>query len=118
MVCIIAALLLTGALISAANSSGKTVQSGIIGTVFAPCHYVSQKIANGIDKIAGNVKGDEAYEQEIQRLQTLFLWVLFHREQTSLRNSGRTHLNSVYRQNSLNSTKRHLNWEKRLQIKT
>ena len=69
MVCIIAALLLTGALISAANSSGKTVQSGIIGTVFAPCHYVSQKIANGIDKIAGNVKGDEAYEQEIQRLQ-------------------------------------------------
>ena len=69
MVCIIIALLLTGALISAANGIGGTAQSTIVGTVFSPCHYVAQKIANGVDKVVGNVKGDEAYKERIQKLQ-------------------------------------------------
>lgn len=58
-----------GALIAAANGHGESAQSTVVGTVFTPCHYVAQKIANGVDKIAGNVKGDAQYEKEISDLQ-------------------------------------------------
>lgn len=69
LVASIIALILVGAIISAANGHGETAQSGVVGTIFAPCHYVAQKISNGIDHIAGNVSGDAEYEKEIARLQ-------------------------------------------------
>lgn len=65
----IIALLLAGALIAAANGHGETAQSTVIGTVFAPCHYVARKISNGIDNIAGNVSGNAEYEKKIYELE-------------------------------------------------
>lgn len=62
------ALILVGAIISAANGHGETAQSTIVGTVFAPCHYVAQKVANGIDKVLGSVSGNAEYEKEIASL--------------------------------------------------
>ncbi|MBQ9531676.1 MAG: rod shape-determining protein MreC [Eubacterium sp.] len=64
----IIALLLVGALISAANGHGETAQSAVIGTVFAPCHYVAQKISNTFDRISKNASGNAAYEKEIAQL--------------------------------------------------
>ena len=69
LVAAIVGFLLLGALIAAANGHGESAQSTVVGTVFTPCHYVAQKIANGVDKIAGNVKGDAQYEKEISDLQ-------------------------------------------------
>lgn len=65
----IVALLIIGSIIAALNGTGATAQSTIVGTVFAPCHYVAQKIANGVDKVAGTIKGDEQYERQIASLQ-------------------------------------------------
>lgn len=65
----IVVLILVGALIAAANGHGETAQSGVVGTVFAPCHYVAQKIANGIDRVAGSVSGNAEYEKEIAKLK-------------------------------------------------
>jgi len=65
----IMALLLVGALIAAANGHGETAQSSVIGTVFAPCHYVAQKISNTIDKISKNASGNAEYEKEIASLK-------------------------------------------------
>ena len=62
------ALLLIGALIAAANGRGETAQSGIIGTVFAPCHFVAQQISNLIDNISTNAGGNAVYEKEIDSL--------------------------------------------------
>ena len=64
----IIALLLIGALIAAANGRGETAQSSVIGTVFAPCHYVAQKISNTIDRISDNSSGNAVYEKEIASL--------------------------------------------------
>lgn len=64
----IIAMLLVGALLAAIAGRGETVQSAVVGTVFAPCHYVAQKIANGIDSVAGTVSGDAEYEKEINKL--------------------------------------------------
>jgi rod shape-determining protein MreC len=69
IVCVIACLLL-GALVAAANGYGETAQSTVVGTVFAPCHYVAQKISNGIDNIAGNISGDAEYEKKISNLES------------------------------------------------
>lgn len=65
----IIALFLVGAFIAAANGYNETSQSTIVGTVFAPCHYVAQKISNGIDNIAGNVSGNAEYEKKISELE-------------------------------------------------
>lgn len=64
------ALLMIGAFIAAANGHGETAQSTVVGTVFAPCHYVAQKIANGIDSVFGNVSSNGEYEKEIENLKT------------------------------------------------
>ena len=64
----ILALLLIGALIAAANGRGETAQSGVIGTIFAPCHFVAQQISNLIDNISTNASGNAAYEKEIDSL--------------------------------------------------
>lgn len=69
LVAAIVGFLLLGALIAAANGHGESAQSAVVGTVFAPCNYVAQKIANGVDSLAGNVKGDAQYEKEISDLQ-------------------------------------------------
>ena len=63
------AFILVGAFLAAANGHGETAQSTVIGTVFAPCHYVAQKIADGIDNVSGNVSGNAAYEKEISSLK-------------------------------------------------
>lgn len=70
MVASIVGILLLGALIAAANGHGESVQSTIVGTVFTPCHYVAQKIADGVDNIAGTVSGNDQYEKEIKKLQS------------------------------------------------
>ena len=64
------AFLLLGAFIAAANGHGETAQSGIVGTIFTPCHYVASKISNGLDKAFGELKGDQAYKQEILDLKS------------------------------------------------
>ena len=64
----IIALLLVGALIAAANGYGETAQSSVIGTVFAPCHYVAQKVSNTINKISKNTSSNSQYEKEIASL--------------------------------------------------
>ncbi len=64
----ILAFLLVGALIAAANGRGETAQSAVIGTVFAPCHYVAQKISNTFSRISKNASGNAAYEKEIASL--------------------------------------------------
>ncbi len=63
------ALLLVGALLAAIAGRGETVPSAVVGTVFAPCHYVAGKIAKGADSLLGTVKGDAAYEDEIASLK-------------------------------------------------
>ena len=65
----IMALLLVGALIAAANGHSETAQSGVIGTIFAPCHFVAQKISNTMDKISDNASGNAEYEKKIASLE-------------------------------------------------
>lgn len=65
----VAALILAGAVIAGAVGNGETAQSAVVGTVFAPVHYVAKKVGNGIDRIFGNLKGDTEYEKEIQKLE-------------------------------------------------
>lgn len=59
-----------GAVIAGANGHGETAQSSVVGIVFTPCHYVAQKISNGMDKVFGELKGDQAYKQEILDLKS------------------------------------------------
>jgi len=63
------ALLLAGALLASAAGRRETAQSAVVGTVFAPCHYVAEKIAGGLDSLFGGLKGDAEYEKEIADLQ-------------------------------------------------
>lgn len=65
----IIALLLAGMLLSAINGHSESAQSSIIGTVFAPAHWVASKTADGISKITKNAKGDAEYEKKIDELQ-------------------------------------------------
>ena len=67
MVAAVIACLLLGAVISAANGHGETAQSTVVGTVFAPCHYVASKISSGIDKISSNISGDAEYEKQMKQ---------------------------------------------------
>ncbi len=62
-------LLLAGMLICAVNGHGETAQSSVIGTVFAPAHWVAGKISDGIDRISDNAKGNTEYESQIDSLQ-------------------------------------------------
>ena len=62
-------LLIAGALLASAAGHGETVQSGVVGTVFAPCHYVASKISNGLDSLFGGLKGDAAYQKKINELE-------------------------------------------------
>lgn len=64
----IIALFVIGALIAAANGHGETAQSTVVGTIFAPCHYVAQKISNGLDNIFGEISGNAEYDKEISKL--------------------------------------------------
>lgn len=64
----IIALFVIGALIAAANGHGETAQSTVVGTIFAPCHYVAQKISNGLDDIFGEISGNAEYDKEISKL--------------------------------------------------
>ena len=62
-------LLLVGMLLCAANGHTETSQSTIIGTIFAPAHWVAGKISNGIGMITKNASGDAEYEAKIDELQ-------------------------------------------------
>ncbi len=63
------ALLLIGALLASVSGHGETLQSAVVGTVFAPAHYVARKISNGIDAVFGTLKGDAEYEKQIAQLE-------------------------------------------------
>ena len=69
MVVLIVALISVGALLAAATGHGETAQSTVVGTIFAPCHYVAGKISNALDNIATNIKGAAEYEKQIADLQ-------------------------------------------------
>lgn len=68
-VCTIVALLVLGIFIAAVNGHGETAQSTIVGTVFQPCHYVAQKISDGLDKAFGSLSGNAEYEKQIDSLE-------------------------------------------------
>ena len=66
---VIKAIQLLGKTLFAANRQGETAQSGIIGTIFTPAHWVASKISNGIDSISENAKGNAEYDAKIDSLQ-------------------------------------------------
>lgn len=68
-VCTIVALLVLGIFIAAVNGHGETAQSTIVGTVFQPCHYVAQKISDGLGKAFGSLSGNAEYEKQIDSLE-------------------------------------------------
>lgn len=65
----ILALLLTGALICAANGYGETAQSGIIGAIFTPANWVASKISAGITYVFGEATGNADYLERIDELE-------------------------------------------------
>lgn len=69
VVAVIAVLLVLGMLIAAANGHGETAQSGVVGTVFAPAHWIASKVSNGLDRVSSNAKGNTEYEKNIDKLQ-------------------------------------------------
>ena len=69
LIIVIIALLLVGMTLCAANGHGETAQSGIIGTIFTPAHWVASKISNGIDSISDSAKGNAEYDAKIDLLQ-------------------------------------------------
>ena len=69
LIVVIIALLLVGMTLCAANGHGETAQSGIIGTIFTPAHWVASKISNGIDSISDSAKGNAEYDAKIDSLQ-------------------------------------------------
>ena len=69
LIIVIIALLLVGMTLCAANGHGETAQSGIIGTIFTPAHWVASKISNGIDSISDSAKGNAEYDAKIDSLQ-------------------------------------------------
>lgn len=62
-------LVALGAVLASVAGHGETAQSTVVGTIFAPCHYVAQKISNGIDNVFGELSGNAAYEKEIESLR-------------------------------------------------
>lgn len=65
----VVALFLAGMLICAANGHSETAQSSVIGTIFAPAHWVAGKIADGIGRVTDSVGGNAEYEKKIDELQ-------------------------------------------------
>lgn len=63
------ALLLAGMLICAVNGHNETAQSTVIGTVFAPAHWVASKASDGIGRLTGKARGDAEYEDRINELE-------------------------------------------------
>ena len=62
-------LILVGALLAGLTGHGETAQSGVLGTVFSPLHFVAQKIAGGFDSAFGNLDPDAEYEKDIASLK-------------------------------------------------
>lgn len=69
LIAAIIGLLLAGALLASAAGHGETAQSSVIGTVFAPCHYVASKVSNALDSAFGGLRGDAAYQKKIASLE-------------------------------------------------
>ena len=65
----IIALLMVGALLCAANGSGKTAQSSVIGVIFTPANWVATKISNGITYVFGEATGNADYLKRIDELE-------------------------------------------------
>lgn len=63
------ALLLAGMLICAVNGHSETAQSTVVGTVFAPAHWVATKVSDGIERLTGKAKGNAEYEDKIDELE-------------------------------------------------
>lgn len=68
-IAVIAALLILGMVIAAANGHGETAQSSLVGTVFTPVHWAASKVADGLGRISDNAKGNTEYEEKIDDLQ-------------------------------------------------
>ena len=62
-------LLLAGALICAANGSGETAQSSIVGIIFTPANWVATKVSNAITGVFGEASGSSAYLEKIDELE-------------------------------------------------
>ena len=69
LIAAIIALILAGALLCAANGSGETAQSSVIGTIFSPANWVATKISNGITYVFGEASGNAEYLKRIDYLE-------------------------------------------------
>lgn len=69
LVAAVIALLLVGALLAGLTGRSETAQSGVLGTVFSPLHFVAQKISNGFDGAFGSLSPNAEYEKEINALE-------------------------------------------------
>ncbi len=65
----IAALLLVGMFLAAATGHSESAQSSVVGTVFAPAHWVAGKISEGIGVITRSAGGNAQYDAKIDELE-------------------------------------------------
>ncbi len=70
IIAVILALLFVGMLFCAGSGQGETVQSSIIGTVFAPAHWAAGKISDAIGEITNSVGGNAEYDEKIEELES------------------------------------------------
>ena len=69
LITLLIVLLLAGALICAANGSGSTAQSSIVGIIFTPANWVATKVSNAITGVFGEASGNSAYLEKIDELE-------------------------------------------------
>lgn len=65
----IVGLIIAGALICAAGGHGETIQSSVVGTIFAPANWVATKISDGISYVFGEATGNADYLKKIDELE-------------------------------------------------
>ncbi|MBO5495460.1 MAG: rod shape-determining protein MreC [Eubacterium sp.] len=65
----IAGLLIIGMFFSAVTGHSESAQSGIVGTVFAPAHWVAGKISDGITVLTRSAGGNAEYDRQIDELE-------------------------------------------------
>lgn len=68
IICAFVAVLLAGMIAAAANGTGKSAQSSVIGTVFAPIQNAATSIGKKLAKIPGNISGKNSYNEKIDEL--------------------------------------------------
>ncbi len=65
----IAALLIAGMFLASVAGHGESVQSTVVGTVFAPAHWIAGKISDGIHTVTRSAGGNSEYDARIDELE-------------------------------------------------